>query len=316
MASAKPARFLMRKTAFSKRPIESFLALLFALTAACSALPASEEGQATDDISSPIIGGSLATSYQEAALVTAIRAGVPYECSGAVIAPRVVLTAGHCVAGMDAWTVTAPFVSSRKVPGTGETFDYIDDGTHNVHPGQHDIGLVYLDEPIMLDQYPVLPDQPLPDGSTVVNIGRILDGKLSSTALFVSAPLTVASAAPQGFPFDYVARQLIEPGDSGGPDVVPGTSPHLIVAVNSGAGGAEALARVDLVKSWIDKRIAAHSGLGGLASAPPAAPPRVQTCLGVLELAPGAADGSPGTLDASGCRAPGDSHTRSVAPTQ
>jgi hypothetical protein len=253
----------MKRSRYLKRLVQSSLVIMFALNAACSELPASEEASDADvAISSPIIGGSLATTYKEAALISMTRGGATYECSGAVIAPRVVLTAGHCVAGMDSWTVMAPFVAYRKVRGIGEALDYADDGSHTVHPGQHDVGLIYLDEPIALDEYPVLSDQPLPDGSTVVNIGRILDGKLSRSALFVSPPLTVATAAAQGFPLHYMAREVIEPGDSGGPDEVPGTSPHLIVAVNSGAGGAEVLARVDLVKAWIDQRIAEHGGTG------------------------------------------------------
>jgi hypothetical protein len=257
-----------------KQTIRSSLVLLIALAAACSALPPSEEGQRIDDsaaVSSPIIGGTLASDHPEAALITMTQGNAAYMCSGAVIAPRVVLTAGHCVAGMDSWTVTAPFVSTRQIRGSGEALDYADDGSHSVHPGQHDVGLVYLDEPIVLDQYPVLSDQPLPDGSTVVNIGRILDGRLSGSALFVSKPLTVWSAAGLGFPNDYVAQQVIEEGDSGGPGEVLGSAPHLIAAVSSGAGDLEVLARVDLVKPWIDQRIAEHGGPGVPASPPPSA---------------------------------------------
>jgi len=241
------------------------LAILLALTAACSTSPPSEDGQGADDcasISSPIISGSLASDHPEAALITLTRGGAGFECSGAVIAPRVVLTAGHCVVGMDSWTVTAPFVSTQKIRGTGEALDWVDDGSHHVNPGQHDVGLIYLDEPIVLDRYPALGEQTVPDGTTVVNIGRILDGTLSSSQMFVSKPLTVQSAAGLGLPMDYVAEKVIEEGDSGGPVEVSGTYPHLIAAVNSGAGGLEVLARVDLVKGWIDQRIAEHGGPG------------------------------------------------------
>jgi secreted trypsin-like serine protease len=251
------------------------LAILLALTAACSTSP-SEEGQRADDcatISSPIMSGSLASDHPEAALITLTRGGAGFECSGAVIAPRVVLTAGHCVVGMDSWTVTAPFVSTQKIRGTGEALDWTDDDSHMVHPEQHDVGLIYLDEPIVLDRYPVLRDQPVPDGTTVVNIGRILDGTLSTSQMFVSKPLTVQSAAGVGLPMDYVAQKVIEEGDSGGPVVVSGTYPHIIAAVNSGAGGLEVLARVDLVKGWIDHRIAEHGGPGQVNPAAAARPP-------------------------------------------
>jgi hypothetical protein len=68
-----------------------------------------------------------------------------------------------------------------------------------------------------------------------------------------------------GYPYDYEATEVIESGDSGGPDMKAGT--HTIVAVNSGAGsGTEVLARVDLLYSWIQQQIANHGGGGGSSS--------------------------------------------------
>jgi hypothetical protein len=109
------------------------------------------------------------------------------------------------------------------------------------------------------------------DGTRIVNIGRINNGVLSNTSLFVSKPIPVRGATSVGFPFDYVAMEVIESGDSGGPDELPGTDPHQIVAVNSGAGGGtEVLARVDLLRSWILGKVASHGGGGG--TTPPPAP--------------------------------------------
>jgi hypothetical protein len=295
----------------------------FSLAAGCSNLSDPDRGEgldSTDRVSSPIIGGSEATAFKEAALIGMARNGrIVAACSGSIIAPRVALTAGHCVAGFDSWTVRAPFASSATVRASaGETFDWRDDGSEQVNPNQHDIGLIYLDTPITLPEYPALADRPLTDNSSIVNIGRINNGVLSNTSLFVSKPITIRGAARQGFPFDYIANEVIESGDSGGPDEVPGTTPHLIAAVNSGAGGGtEVLARVDLLKSWITGKITDHGGGG--TSPPPAdggAPPDAggstppPTCSGSGETEPNDSFRTPNALGASACGRLGGADTQ------
>jgi hypothetical protein len=274
-------------------------AALLALTTACLGAcngPGAEILD-TEHVSAPIVGGATASQYPESALIEMSRDGVVRAaCSGAVVAPRVVLTAGHCVDGYTGWHVSTPFSSQASASSAGETFDWKSDGTDSVRPSLHDVGLVYLDRPIQLPQYPALATGPVADGSSVVSIGRIQDGSLSSSALFVSKPLTVVAGGLFGFPFDYVSEQVIEPGDSGGPVEVPGTTPHAIVAVNSGAGvGAQAVARVDLVKDWIAERIAAHGG--------GAAP----GCAGAAEVEPNDDFRAPNALGPSACGSLGGS---------
>ncbi|HEX3693909.1 MAG TPA: trypsin-like serine protease [Polyangia bacterium] len=287
-------------------------AALLALAAGCSDLygpdqeSLSEGGQA-----SPIINGSTASAYPESALVNMSKNGqVVAACSGSVIAPSVVLTAGHCVAGFTGWSVRAPFAQNQTSTSTsGETFDWKDTGSENVNPNAHDIGLVYLASPINLATFPALAGSALADGSQVVDLGRINNGTLSSTALFVSSAITVRGAANQGFPFDYVSTDVIESGDSGGPVEVPGLpSPHKIVAVNSGAGsGTQVLARVDLLASWIAGKIAAHGGGGNTTTPPPTTPPPPPpppppaTCKGPTEVEPNNDFQHPNALGASVC---------------
>ena len=217
-----------------------------------------------------IVGGTKATAYPEAILVN-MAGGY---CSGSLIAPRVVLTAGHCIAGESSWSVVAPFAQNQQARVLeGKTLDYTANPQGFVNTNQHDVGLLYLDRAITLAQYPTLQRSKLANGTNVVNIGRIQSGTLSTTSLFVSAPIAVRDATASGFPHDYISSEIIESGDSGGPVELIGSS-HTIVAVNSGAGGGtQVLARVDLVASWIDSYVNAHGGYASAAAPAPTPTP-------------------------------------------
>lgn len=246
----------------SRLALVSMIAALAACAANATTEGDSEVFETADSSGAPIIGGTTASSYPEAALVDMSRGGqMAAACSGAVIAPQVVLTAGHCVHGFDGWTITAPFAQNQRVRASGAAVYDWNNQSDTVDPNSHDLGLVFLATPIRLGSYPTIATAPVAAGGQIVNVGRINNGQFSSSALFVSKAIAVRDGRSYGYPYDYVASEVIQSGDSGGPDFLPGT--HSIVAVNSGAGGGtEVLARVDLLATWIQQQISAHGGAG------------------------------------------------------
>src|SRR5262245_25242936 len=172
--------------------------------------------------SSNIIGGAKATAYPEAVIVSLN--GTGKFCSGTLIAPRVVLTAGHCITEANKeWEVTAPYLKGpTQVSSSASTYDYTA-VTDHIPPTMHDVGLIFLPKPFQATKLPSIASSPLSEGASIVNIGRVINGKISHTDLYVSKPVTTTSGASLYYPYDYIAEGVTESGDSGGPAMQTGT---------------------------------------------------------------------------------------------
>lgn len=223
------------------------------LTACTAEAGEGDASETTETSSEAIVNGQVASAFPEAALIDTSS----FICSGTVIAPRVALTAGHCVAGASAWRVTAPFAQGQSAIGRKGWTQYRSTG-ETVNPDTVDVAVIILDTPINLPSYPALAAAPVVAGTKAFNLGRIRNGQASFTRLYVGAAVTLFDGRSSGFPLDYIAREVIESGDSGGPVYVGTGAARTIVAVNSGGGGGEILARVDLVLAKIKQVIAAN----------------------------------------------------------
>lgn len=229
-----------------------------------AAIGCADLGMEHGEVSSEIVGGVPATEYPEAVIVD----GTGTRCSGVLLAPRLVLTAAHCVYGPQTYTVTAP-----NAPGS-PTVDVLDHthydspwlGNGLIDPEHHDLAVLQLAEPISIAAYPTRSRAPVA-GQTLRLIGRVQDGTFTDSP-FVSAARAPDPGEDRGWPLDYtLPGALLESGDSGGAAIVDGTTPHAIAGVNSGtiyeAPIADLIARIDLepIASWLDRLVAACGAL-------------------------------------------------------
>jgi hypothetical protein len=179
-------------------------------------------------------------------------------CSGSVLAPRVVLTAGHCAEGSA--TVIAPFARNGKQTKLSKRVVSAPDGS--------DVALFVLspDQAFRLDEYPNRAAQ-VPRSFGARLVGRRAHGALTADNQLVLSE-RLEARVEEGTPFvvsnlasGYVAA---EHGDSGGALYLDGT--REIVAVVSGGPdytkGVDQYARIDRVGCWIASVIAANGGEG------------------------------------------------------
>src|SRR6185503_350166 len=86
------------------------VSLLAALALLASLVLATTAQAGNPTATGSVIGGHNATiaQYPSLAYIEGVQATAGYACTGTVVAPRVVLTAGHCVEGIESSSIVEP----------------------------------------------------------------------------------------------------------------------------------------------------------------------------------------------------------------
>ncbi|MDP9034613.1 MAG: trypsin-like serine protease [Myxococcota bacterium] len=197
-----------------------------------------------------------------------------YDATGIVVAPHVVLTAAHVIAGV-ATVPTASFRvftdSDRRNHGSNPAY-WLSVREAHVDPAfkygdttaGHDIGVLILNAPTSIPPLPLnraAMDQSL-IGQTVrfsgYGVTSRTDALLASSQLRREASSTIAGVLPYYFNTTMGGSQSCS-GDSGGPALVMSAGLETVagvVSMNDFACTSTAFARVDVSAAFIDQWIA------------------------------------------------------------
>lgn len=186
------------------------------------------------------------------------------SCAGTLVAPRLVLTAGHCVVTASTWTVEG--ASGARVAASRAVTPWKNFGSDLSHPQHADVALLVLDDPIAIAKYPGIATSKLADGAKAVRLHRAS----SSAGAPVASDTTISSGKPKGFRLAYTAE--VPKGewlDTGGALLDPKTGKiHGVVSSLGKKTGLLYITRIDGFGGWISDAIADCGGSTGGSLAP------------------------------------------------
>lgn len=183
----------------------------------CAADTGEETGESGEALTK-LAENAKASLFPEAVLVN-----MPgrRRCSGVLVNPRTVITAGHCTndligAPSSSITVIAPNAGGQRSQAV-VAYDVYKGTALSIDPNTRDLAMLTLDRPITVDYYPPIHEKTVGNGRLLRAVGREHDGQISDDDLFVGKKVPAHRGTPDFFPLDYYTRPIVESADSGGP---------------------------------------------------------------------------------------------------
>lgn len=203
-----------------------------------------------------IVGGTDTLAHEFPTVGVLQRNGVLHG-TGTLIGPRTVLTAAHCVAGIDPFTLTfqlgLTIGAQSPQPVVASDFANIPGLTFNPNPAsfEHDVGLVFL----ATDPLPGTPRLALANGTESIAVGDRIQKVGYGFTTFGAVgggrqrKVTVSVSAATGLRFNHgTTGSSVCFNDSGGPGLIGSTIVGVTSLTFSCASGVD----TRLVRAYLD----------------------------------------------------------------